>query len=141
MGLQLFLLIGACVATGQVARELQEGGFAVVLVLFAALAATLYAALCGRDFSFVGQFVLSWLAVSIASGLLFFVGETAGNTVISGWVLASAWLFYFVYDLAALLTRRKRGEEVHAIADLFRDILNFITYPWRVYRHWKSIRV
>jgi len=137
----LAMLVVACFATGQFARELRYDGFATVLIVVAALAATLYATLCGRDFSFVGQFALSWLITIVASISLNFSSSFTGREIIAGLLLATAWLFYFVYDLAALLTRRRSGDEVFALTDLVRDLLNFVTYPWRVAMHWRAIRV
>ncbi|MBV6458525.1 MAG: hypothetical protein HONBIEJF_01656 [Fimbriimonadaceae bacterium] len=134
-------LLVCCFTTGQFARELRYDGFATVLLVVAALAATLYAALCGRDFSFVGQFVMAWLAIILGAVALRVFSAQTGPEIISGWVLATAWLFYFVYDLAALLTRRRSGEEVFAVTDLVRDLLNFVTYPWRVIKHWRTIRI
>lgn len=134
-------LLLCCFTTGQFARELRYDGFATVLVVVAALAATLYAALCGRDFSFVGQFVMAWLAIILGAIALRVFSPLTGGEVVSGWVLATAWLFYFVYDLAALLTRRRSGDEVFAVTDLVRDLLNFVTYPWRVVKHWRAIRI
>ena len=54
-----------------------------------------------------------------------------------GPMLNTGFIFYVVYDLSALLTRRRLGEEMGANADLFRDILNFTTYWARVRSHWR----
>ena len=51
-----------------------------------------------------------------------------------------AYLAYFVYDLAALQTRRRLGQELGGVMDLYRDVLNFTTYPIRVVQHWRRHR-
>ncbi|HCD99673.1 MAG TPA: hypothetical protein DER07_01365, partial [Armatimonadetes bacterium] len=59
------------------------------------------------------------------------------------WGLAAnaAYLFFLVYDLAAVLTRRLPKEEWGAVVDLYRDALNFLTYSVRVVRHWRKHRI
>lgn len=122
-------------------RALNEEGWAVWVVGAGAVCVLLYASLCGRDLSFVGMFVMP-LAASLA------VAATAGyflrvpvGPLLAGMALNSAYLFYFVYDLAALLTRRRLGEEWGAVADLYRDVLNGVSYPIQVYRHWRDHRI
>lgn len=103
--------------------------------------AWLYAVFAGRDMSFVAMFFLP------------FVGSTGLwiAAVVLGWapkwelpwalIANTALLFYWVYDLAALLTRRRLGEEMGALADLYRDVLNFTTYWIRVINHWRRYRL
>jgi hypothetical protein len=46
-----------------------------------------------------------------------------------------------VYDLAALMSRRRQHETWAAVADLFRDVLNVFGYSYRVVRHWRRHRI
>lgn len=100
----------------------------------------LYTALCGRDFSFLGMFVLATVGMSatlVASKWLF------GVTWMELWTafaLGIAHIAYVAYDLAALLCRRRSGEHVQAAIDLYRDLLNFTTYSVRVLRHWQGYK-
>jgi FtsH-binding integral membrane protein len=98
--------------------------------------AVTYTALCGRDFSFVGQFVLAGLVSSVI------VAAVAGSGVLThgqAWV-AMLWnlvfLFYYCYDLASLLSRRRKHEEWAAVVDLYRDVLNVFGWVVRVVQHW-----
>jgi hypothetical protein len=50
------------------------------------------------------------------------------------------YVLFFVYDLAALLSRRRLREVPAAVADLYRDLLNFITYSVRIVLHWRRFR-
>lgn len=100
-----------------------------------------YSEFCGRDFSFVGQYVLSLIGSSaVLSGLALVLDLTSLevrwllgiNLVVSG---------YLVYDAASLLSRRRVGEEWGAVADLYRDFLNIVTYIPRVIAHWRKHRI
>jgi hypothetical protein len=138
--LSLVLLAPTVWSLGAMAHIGLEAGLPIWIPAVGYAYAGLYGALCGRDFSFVGQFVISAAAltatvlatmalqqVSVADGLF--------------WLLAGlVYVGYFVYDLAALLSRRRLGEEPAAVADLYRDLLNFLTYSVRVYLHWKRYR-
>jgi len=123
------------------ARGLERAGWEVWVVGIAALCSTAYAGLCGRDLSFVGMFVIPstvTTAISLGIGLAF---DRPLVAVAWALVLAFVFLFYTVYDLAALLTRRRLGEEWGAVADLYRDVLNGISYPIRVIQHWRDHRI
>jgi FtsH-binding integral membrane protein len=100
-----------------------------------------YANLCGRDFSFVGGFVLSLIASSvIIATIAVFEGNPPGRSALAlGW--NAAILLYVVYDLAALMSRRKVDEQWAAVADLYRDPLNFIGYAIRLVKHWRRHRI
>jgi FtsH-binding integral membrane protein len=108
-----------------------------VSVLFAAL----YAVFAGRDFSFMGQFVLSSMAVIVFFGAYGLYSKTSLITISIVVAAAIAYLFFYVYDLASLLQRRKKGEEILAAVDLYRDLVNFITYGFRVIEHWRNFRI
>lgn len=105
------------------------------------LSTLMYAMLCGRDLSFVGMFVMTSLG---CSGTILFGDQFGWFTRPLFWESLAAilaYLVFFVYDLAALQTRRRLGEEVGAVLDLFRDLLNFTTYPIRVINHWRRHRI
>lgn len=105
------------------------------------LLAQIYTFLCGRDLSYIVMFLLP-LAVGIAiiAGYGMWKGLPA-TTIVGGCVMHGAVLFYYVYDLASLLSRRRLGEELGAVIDLYRDPLNFVSYTGRVVRHWQKHRV
>lgn len=99
-------------------------------------ACTVFALLAGRDFSFIGQFAASQVAsaaviaaVSISLGL-----SHARSAAAFG--INAVFILYFVYDLNSILSRRTKGEEIHAALDFFRDIFNFIGYFIRCWHHW-----
>jgi hypothetical protein len=101
----------------------------------------IYSLVCGRDFSFVGGFTLSLIVSSV---LIAFVMVEEGIPTHSS-AMALIWnaggLFYLVYDLAAMLSRRKPSEGWAAVVDLYRDVLNFIGYFPRVLIHWNRHRI
>ena len=53
----------------------------------------------------------------------------------------SVGLFYMVYDLAALMSRRKTTEAWASVVDLYRDVFNFMGYFPRVLIHWNRHRI
>lgn len=98
------------------------------------VAVLLYNVLCGRDYSFVGEFTISFLAVCVAvwlygKGVRLDFSETLA--VLSLCALA---LGYWTYDLAMILGRRTSSERLAAILDLYRDVLNFLGFPVRILR-------
>jgi hypothetical protein len=64
----------------------------------------------------------------------------APSNLLLGILAAIGYICYFVYDLSMLVKRRRMGEEVAAVADLYRDLINFVTYSVRVYFHWRKFR-
>ncbi len=121
-------------------RHALDAGHPIWIVGPGYLVANLYGALCGRDFSFVGQFAIAAMATCV------FV-VSAGLSGFAAWPDAVLWgcagltfVLYYVYDLAALLSRRRLGEETAATADLYRDLLNFLTYSVRIVLHWRRFR-
>jgi FtsH-binding integral membrane protein len=100
-----------------------------------------YTWLSGRDHSFVGQYVLSLIASTVFIVIVQrTVPEVSGHQTAA--VVGNAvFLFYFVYDLAAIVTRRRKGEELAAVVDLYRDFLNGLTYSVRVWRHWQKHKI
>jgi len=63
------------------------------------------------------------------------------GAVFWGCVWGVGYLFFLVYDLASLQQRRRLGEEALAAADLYRDALNVLSYPFRVIDHWRGFRI
>jgi hypothetical protein len=131
----LFYGLGQLVASGS------SRGWPQWTVIIGPAAAWVYSMLCGRDLSFVGMWVMSSLAKTVAICGLAIFGvfgwATAGEILVIGY----GYLAYFVYDLACLLTRRRLGEEGGAVLDLYRDLLNCITYPLRIIHHWRKHRI
>src|SRR6185503_19651825 len=119
-------------------RALYDQGWAVWALGIGVGCAALYIALCGKDLSFVGMFVLALLASSVLISVLSWRLQIGGLHTAVALSFNAMFLFYYVYDLAALLTRRRLNEELGAVVDLYRDILNGLTYPFRVYHHWRE---
>jgi hypothetical protein len=109
-------------------------------MLTALLSSGLYTATCGRDFSFLGQFFFSLVAPT-AVALVQVIVLREYHAGVAAWTLAFVLMFFVVYDLAALLQRRRDGEQWPAVIDLFRDSLNFITYGFRVIAHVRKFRI
>ncbi|MCO5297792.1 MAG: hypothetical protein M9921_13140 [Fimbriimonadaceae bacterium] len=139
ISLVLFPLV--LLALGWVVKEALAVGFPAWSPLFGLAAAWLFAMLCGRDLSFVGQFVISALVSSVALAVVATLRHVPSLVSTEALALNFGMLFYWVYDLASLLSRRRLGEEAAAVVDLYRDILNFITYPIRTVRHWRDYRI
>lgn len=100
-----------------------------------------YTLLCGRDYSFVGCGLLSLIGSSVLiAGLAV---QTHMGHPAAAWALGlnTAYLLYFVYDLASLMSRRRRGEELAAVVDLYRDVFNLFGYVPRVVSHWHRHRI
>lgn len=129
------------VTLGWVLRGAMDEGLPVWSPLAGIGTALVYTFVCGRDYSFVGNLVLSALVSSI--GLAAASMALGVPSLLSTEALAInvAYLFYWVYDLASLLTRRRLGEEAGAVVDLYRDVLNGITYPVQLLRHWRESRI
>lgn len=138
--LSVALLLPTLFCLGQVLRFLHEGGWPVLSLAPVALGVALYAWFCGNDFSYIGQFVLTGVFTVACSAGFEMIGLYTSAQSWTGLVLASIYLFFFVYDLSMLVKRRRLGEEIAGVADLYRDLVNFITYPGRVYWHWRKFR-
>lgn len=103
--------------------------------------AAAYALTCGRDLSFVAMVVIPAFVSSLLIGLAAFTTGLSGRQGILALALNFGFLFFVVYDLASLLSRRRLGEEIGAVVDLYRDILNFLGYGVRVVQHWRRYRI
>lgn len=100
-----------------------------------------YTLSCGRDLSFLGMWFISILGSSISAIVLGYLLHVKAGLLLEAIALNIAFLSYWVYDFAALLTRRRLGEEVGAVLDLYRDVLNMFSYPVRVLHHWRTHRI
>ena len=129
------------VAVAIAARTLILAGIPVWAILVGPAFALAYTLLCGRDYSFVGCGLLSLIGSSVVLAAL--AVQSGIGHVASAWALGlnAAYLIYFVYDLASLMSRRRRGEELAAVVDLYRDVFNVFGYVPRVIRHWREHRI
>ncbi len=100
-----------------------------------------YTLACGRDFSFIGLWMLSAVLIVGTVSVVAWLTHPGLLSSVNAATFALAYLSYYVYDLAALLTRRRRGEEIGAVVDLYRDVLNFTTYTGRIVQHWRKFRI
>ena len=122
-------------------RELQIAKFPVWAFFVGPTCAAIYASLCGRDFSFVGCFFLSLIASSVMVAVGSISLRLSGPSATCALLTNFAYLLYWVYDLAALMARRRIGEEAAAVVDLYRDVFNIFGYIPRVIYHWKKHRI
>lgn len=138
--LSALLLLPTLVSAGEILRTYHDFGVPVLSLAAIPAWSVIYALTCGRDLSFPGFFVLSGLATVAVGVILASIGAVSWSYAMGGSGLAVAGLAYFTYDLASILRRRRPGEEVAAAADIFRDLLNFLTYSVRVVLHWRKFR-
>ncbi|MCH7946107.1 MAG: hypothetical protein IIC73_08870, partial [Armatimonadetes bacterium] len=117
-----------------------DSGSPVWIIGLGYVLASLYGVFCGRDFSFVGQVVLTIIVLTIILSATTLLSALAWPDAVRWGLLTLAYVSYYVYDLAALLSRRRLGEAPAAVADLYRDLLNFITYTVRIVLHWRRFR-
>lgn len=101
----------------------------------------IYAAVCGRDFSFVGGYVLSLIASSVFIAFIMVSEKMTSQRSAQALLWNAGALSYLVYDLASLLSRRRKTESWAAVVDLYRDVFNFIGYFPRVMIHWNRHRI
>jgi hypothetical protein len=101
----------------------------------------IYASVCGRDFSFVGGYTLALIVSSVFIAFVMVEEGMTSQRSAEALIWNAAGLFYLVYDLAALLSRRKPGEGWASVVDLYRDIFNFVGYFPRVMIHWNRHRI
>lgn len=110
-------------------------------VFIAAFLLIAYGLLCGRDYSFVAQFFLSFLGLVLVGLGGVGLGKWNWGEFGVGCIVGGVVQCYIVYDLAALLNRRRRGEEIAAVVDFYRDFLNILTYSLRVVQHWRNFKI
>lgn len=116
-------------------------GYPLWGIAFGLGSAVIYSKACGRDFSFVGQYLLALITSS--SVLAVYAVWQALPPSTSAFLLGvnALYLLYYVYDSASLLARRRVNEEAAAVVDLYRDVFNIFGYVVRVARHWKKHRI
>lgn len=131
-------LIAFVPSIGWFCAGLDRLGVPIWAIPVSALLISIYLLACGRDFSFMGLMMLSAIAfaVGVTGAALFF--DLRGLIAWEAFGIAGAYLGYVVYDLSMIMKRRRKTEVVSALADLYRDLLNFTTYPVRVWLHWKK---
>lgn len=139
--LSSLLLMPTLILVGVWLRSLHEDGWPVWSVAFSAMFVLCYSVFCGKDLSFLGMFSLCSIALAVVVAPLAFMGHATLNELSLPFALGVLYLLYYSYDLASLLQRRKPGEEVAAVADLYRDVLNFFGYALRVANHWRKFRI
>ncbi len=104
-------------------------------------AAMIYTLLCGRDYSFVGCWLLSLISSTVIVAAIanqFDLGPRRSAFALGG---NGVFLTYVLYDLASLQARRRVGEELSAVTDLYRDVFNIFGYISRVIGHWKKHKI
>jgi FtsH-binding integral membrane protein len=136
-----YLLIPLLGAVGLALNPAPASGWPLWTVGLGPLFALAYAWLCGRDFSFLGQYLLSLIASSTLIAALLVSSPNVMEKPAFALVANAVYLTYWVYDLASLLARRRLGEEFAAVVDLYRDVLNFFGYIARCIGHWRKHRI
>jgi FtsH-binding integral membrane protein len=124
-----------------VGSEVHSMGYPLWQLLVAPTFLLLYTALCGRDYSFVGGFLLSLIGSAVTIAAIGMSETLPVRDEAIAQLSNVVFLFYIVYDLASLLSRRRLGEEVAAVTDLYRDVFNVFGYVVRVVRHWRRHRI
>lgn len=136
-----WLIVVLLPVVGFVLNHVQRDGHPIWTVIIGPGCALIYALLCGKDHSFVGQYLLSLIASSTAiAALLVAAPETVASARFA-LTTNAVYLSFLVYDLASLLARRRLGEEFAAVVDLYRDVLNIFGYIVRCISHWRKHRI
>lgn len=134
------LLLPTLVALGILIGELGRTSEPVWTLAVAYGLWVAYTPVAGRDFSFVGQVEVAVIGMAVV--LLASVGLSVldWKDALLWFLICFASLFFLSYNLAALMRRRLRHEYVVACSDMYRDLLNFITYSFRIVQHWRRFR-
>ncbi len=122
-------------------HEVSQEGWPVIQGIFGGACVVAFTFVAGRDFSFVGCYFLSLIGSSAAvAGLSNYLNLDRSHAAMA---LGSnaVYVTYLVYDLASLLARRRRGEELAAVVDLYRDVFNLFGYAVRMVKHWHKHRI
>jgi hypothetical protein len=122
-------------------REISLDGWPVFQPLIGVACVAALTIISGRDFSFVGCCLLSLIASSAAVAAC--ANAANFDRTHAAFALGSnaCYVIYLVYDMASLLARRRRGEELAAVVDLYRDVFNFFGYAVRMVKHWRKHRI
>ncbi len=126
---------------GWAAHEGLQRGLPVGELVAGLICAGIYTGLCGRDFSFVGCATLSAICSTVALAAFSVNAGFTARQAAAALAANAAYLVYFEYDLASLMSRRRRGEELAAVVDLYRDVFNVFGYAVRLVRHWKKHKI
>lgn len=135
------LLLPLLLVLGLFLKSLDHSGAMIWPSLVGFACFNVYSWLCGRDFSFVGGFVLSLVLSAVVVAAICVYGGHSGRYGLIAQVVNLGFLIYYVYDGASLLSRRRLGEELAAVTDLYRDVLNIFGYIPRVIQHWHKHRI
>jgi len=122
-------------------RETSLDGLPVFQPVVGVACVVLYTLVSGRDFSFVGCCLLALIGSSAAVAACSIAGSF--DRLHAAFALGTNALYvtYLVYDMASLLARRRQGEELAAVVDLYRDVFNFFGYAVRMVKHWRKHRI
>lgn len=136
--LSVLLLLAAIPLLGQLCRDIYTIGYPILIFLIAATLTGLYTLLAGRDFSFPGLVTICSITLIPILLILRHQEIPTFESVAFTWIIGTTYLVYVAYNLSMILKRRTMAEVPTAIADFYRDSLNFLTYPVRVYFHWRK---
>lgn len=100
----------------------------------------LYNIAASRDYSYLGQYVLVWLATGVSTALYTWLSDIVLSLAFASFIVFSAVLYYYLYDLSMILRRRLPHQTVAGALDLYRDALNFVGFPVRVMRMPRGLR-
>lgn len=119
--------------------SMNQWGFPSWSVGVSGLAILCYVAACGRDFSFLGFIAVPSLTLLVLELFLVLarMSPPAGHLA---WITVLTILTYTSYDLAMIMKRRTTSEVLTTFADFQRDLINLVTYPIRIYSHWRKYR-
>ena len=122
-------------------REISLDGWPVFQPIIGVACVVVYTLISGRDFSFVGCCLLSLIASSAVVAAC--AGMGSFDRIHAAFALGTnaVYVTYLVYDMASLLARRRKGEEIAAVVDLYRDVFNFFGYAVRMVKHWRKHRI
>ncbi len=134
------LLLLAIPLLGQLGHDIRYIGYPIESLLIAGLSIGIFTLAVGRDFNFTGMVVvcsittLGFLVLATARG---FIDPAA---LAFSWLIAVIYLIFVAYNLAMILKRRRVSDLPSVPADFLRDLLNFTTYPLRIFAHWRSYK-
>lgn len=126
---------------GSLGNHLFRTGISPFTLILGPLLATLYICFCGRDLSFFGMAILSSLGTGLVLWALDWSKALPLGTAGPIFIFSLIHLLYIVYDLAMITRRRRLDEALGAVIDLFRDCMNVVAYPLRVWSHWRKHRI
>jgi FtsH-binding integral membrane protein len=138
--LSLVALVAALPFLAQLAKDIHSAGYPILTLLIAAAFTGIYTMLAGRDFSFTGMVTITAVALIPTLMILRWQGVESFEAAAFGWLIGTIYVLYIAYNLSMILKRRRKTEVVSAVADFYRDSLNILTYPVRIYFHWKHYK-